>query len=569
MDRQGKSDVYSEIIHRHTAAIDPDPTPAIDTTMGITSFWMLLSSPAYYMQNMTQPWLMTLPVMAGQFGMGASSSAIGRYYGVVNKAWSAAHEDMVGRLSRGDMSVLGGELADLEAIRDEIGEDAYNLLSDMKEQGVFDVGVSADFGNVYQSESDALLAKASNVFGRIHKKLVHGVRSVEVYNRGVTALAAFELAKKNPQKLPLTRVGGASRRMTPEEYAFDVVMGTQGDYSGANAPSVINRIPGGWGKVAFQFRKFQLIQIELFSGMVKRAFFGADPMEKAVARRQFGYLLGANMMVGGALALPAANIAGAAVAFAFGDEEEPDNFEMMMREYIGDPVLADVVLKGLPTLVDQDWSAKLGWGQTFSVLPYTKWDVNRDAPVILLATVLGGPTLAAASNIAGGIGLMLEGNTAAGMIETLPRGIRDAARALSLATRGMVDRSQYEKVMLSADEITGMQIFSQAIGAPSATQTRIFSVNRGVREAKQFFSDRSTSIQAAYVKARRARDNEAVKQAREDWYRLQAARVREGFPRQDISVLTNSVQQVQEAERNTKSGVPFDRSTRRYVERRI
>jgi hypothetical protein len=352
--------------------------------------------------------------------------------------------------------------------------------------------------------------------------------------------------------------------MTPQEYAMDVVMGTQGDYSGSNAPSIIRRLPQG--KIITQFRKFQIIQITMMANLLNQIYKGDTPEQRHTAALQFGYLMGGNMMIGGVLAMPAANIAGMAFSALKGDD--PDDLEMQIRQSIGDPDVADLVLKGLPTLIDQDWSAKLGWGNTFSVLPYTDLALTRDSLYEAGWAALTGPTGAAVSNAVSGASQMVQGNIAGGAVEMLPRGLRDAGRATLMATRGLRDRSPYEKQLLEADEIGGYQVFSQAIGAPLASQSRMFAVSRGARNADRFFGERSKSIQSAYVKAFRDRDRRGMTAAQDEWRELQQARVSEGFPRQDISILRNSVQRVREAEAQTRDGIPRSDSNFRYIDRR-
>jgi hypothetical protein len=348
---------------------------------------------------------------------------------------------------------------------------------------------------------------------------------------------------------------------------MDVVMGTQGDYSGTNAPSLIRRM-GPIGKIVTQFRKFQLIQITILLNLMGNVYDGQGPVSRAVAARQLGFLMGTNFAVGGLLAMPAINLAGL-VFNAFGGADEPDDIEQQIRQWAGDPDLADLILKGFPTVIDQDWSGKLGWGTTFSVMPFTDFEISRDGLTRTFAALAGGPTLALAGNMAEGVNQMMQGNVASGAVELMPRGLRDMGRAYNLAAKGVQDKSPMQRQLIEAEDITGYQVMSQFIGLPTADLNRVRSVSRGSRKADRFYDDRLTSLKAEYYEAHKNNDREAKNRIRRDFIQLQGSRVSNGFTRQDISVLYAALQQVQAAKRNVRGGVATTRENRRYVEDRL
>lgn len=542
-DRLKRSEAFNELMYRHGLNIDQNVTPWQNKIMGTTSFWMLLTSPAYYMQNSTQPWMLTLPVLGGRFGFNQSAKALTANYPIVGRAWKAKHG-----LSLGSFD---GELADLSVIAEEKGEDYKLLIDDLVSRGLFDIGIAADLGNFAQG----------TIWQRGHSKFTHAVRSVEVFNRGVTALTAMDLAKKNPNKLPKNSEG---ERMTPHEFAVHQTMITQGDYSGHNAPSIIRRL-GGFGKIMTQFRKFQLIQIGLLTRMVHGSFNGADPYEKAMARRQLAYVLGAHGIAGGLLGLPMANLAMMAAGI-FGDEDEPDDFEIRLRREIGDDAMADLILKGLPAFANVDVSAKIGMGQTFSILPFTDIKWSRDGAAIAMASLFGGPTGAQAMMWADAVGLMAEGNYALGLAQALPRGFRDAAKAVSYGTEGVRRRNPARDMAISPDEFSWFDLGMQGIGLPTERITDRQNKSRWLTQTREHFASRSARIKADYIRAQQGGDAQGMLDARQAWNKYQDARVRQGFKRQSPSLLTKAPQEQRKRVGNAVDGVFVNRSERRFMD---
>jgi hypothetical protein len=65
-DLNRKSEILNEITRRYDSSLDAVPTPTINKLTRLSSVYYLATSPAYYMQNLTQPWMMSVPAMAGR-----------------------------------------------------------------------------------------------------------------------------------------------------------------------------------------------------------------------------------------------------------------------------------------------------------------------------------------------------------------------------------------------------------------------------------------------------------------------------------------------------------------------
>ena len=174
------------------------------------------------------------------------------------------------------------------------------------------LGYDLDYWERYSTPTDDGTLGA---IPRAMSKAVHAMtaasRQVEVVNRISAAMAAYRLAEDNPSAV----------KMSPLDYAIDVLGNTQGDYSSLNAPRFFGSF--AFSKIVFQFRKFQLMQAALLIKNVNEALRGATPEERKVARAVLGYVLGQTAVVTGALGLPLAPPIGYMLAAAFGPPDEP------------------------------------------------------------------------------------------------------------------------------------------------------------------------------------------------------------------------------------------------------
>ena len=546
LNRDTASIYLNQILSKHSQDLDPNigtNSNFVNNTMAVTSFWMLLTSPAYYIQNLTQPWMLTLPHIAGQFNdLSGTSSAMTTNYVIMKDAWSAEHGN--------GLKSWGGELADIETVIAKKGESYRPLMESLVRKGLFDIGLDSDMGKFTGTGG------VGGVLSSVQGKFTHAVRSVEVFNRGVTALTAYEMASKNPDSLkmitdPTTK---KSRRQTPEEYAIQEVILTQGDYSAGNAPSIINKF-GGLSKLMTQFRKFQLIQISLLVRMVGASFKGASPVERAAARRQLGYVLATHGIAGGVLGLPMMNLAGDAVAAAFGDDDEPANFEVMMRQEIGDDGLADLFLKGMPAWAGVDVSSKVGMGYTFSILPFTDLEMSKDGLYTGMAGLFGGPTVGQAAMWIEGASMVSEGDYARGITQMLPKGIKNLSKALLMGENGIQRRNSARDTAMSAEEFTYLDLFSVFIGLPTTKISDMQNANAWLQESTTMRNERLSRIKGDYVIAYNDQDYSGMQDARNQLDKLNNTYAGLGYKRKTNKWLREGPKEQREREKLTVDGV--------------
>ena len=523
-EQNTKSGVFNELMKRHTQSMQYDPSPIADKLTRLSSIWYLATSPAYYLQNLTQPFMLSLPVMAGRFNYMKVFGALLRAYADLGPMFKTA--------KLGEQFNYGAAPAD---VRDAI--------SKLVDRGRIDIGMDTELGT-FRIEGDGAVRDRWN---KVDRKMRNLAQKMESVNRLSTAIAAYRMA--------LASTGNPTEAL---EYADSIINQTHGDYTRTNAPRAFNTSAG---KLALQFRKFQLIQLTLMAKLLRNSFVGDD---RKAALQALSFVLSHTAVMAGAVGLPGfAAISWALGAMLGGGDDEPFNLEKWLREFTGDEDLATLLTRGVPAAMGVDLSSKLGMGNVLSLLPFNDLDLSsRSGVESAMAAVVGGPAGSLGLRAADGLSLIRDGQYYRGVEQLMPTGVTNAMKANRFAAEGVTRRNG--DVLISSDEISGMQTFWQAIGfQPAELAVRQFR-DRVKRETDEKFQGRADKIRGQYLRAKD--DPEVRAKAREQWVELQDARGEAGYRRQPLSSLFRSEQSQRERERNTVGGIQFNRDTRRFVE---
>lgn len=519
--REDRSRVFNEIIARYAQGIDWRPTPISDKLMRVTSIWMLLTSPAYYLQNSTQPFMLTLPVLSGRYGNGAAWASLTKAYKDVGR--------FIGSV---------GHTLDIDKL--PLPEDERAMLIQLRNSGRIDITMAQDLGRWTEGES----VFERGPLGKVLRTIGGMTQRVEMVNRITSALAAYRLSKGSL------------------EYTARIVDQTHGNYAASNAPRFMHA--NGALRLITQFRKFQLIQISLLARLTKDAFKGASPQERAVARRALGWVLGHHMVMAGALGLPVANVAGLVLALAFGDDDEPLDAERMARKAIGDEDTANLILRGVPAALGLDVSQRIGMGNAFAILPFT--DINLTDRKGLAQTMMGagGPFIGGLlPRVADGIGYIRKGDYYKGLESTLPKGLGDALKAYRFATEGVTQKNN--DMLLKPSEVDMFDVMSQAVGLPSTHLTARQRRTGDVIESQEYYKDRVSTMKHKYSAAYKENDAETMQETREEWLRVMEAMRRNGLKPTPLSTLLKAPREQGKREKDVIEGVAARRGTQQFV----
>lgn len=492
--RDVRSQYYNEMLKRHAMSLEYQPSPLIDKAMSATSTWMLLTSPSYYLQNMTQPMMMSLPSIAGKHGYTKSASELIR-----------AYKDVTSVLTKNGLN---------EETYSKLPADVRSAIESLVNSGHIDISLSQDLGRWRSSGDQNIAAKTMDKIRSISE-------DVEAINRVVTAVAAYRLDKAS---------GSSEAQAT--KYAGKIVYDTHGDYSGFNAPRFSRQ---GIGRLATQFRKFQLIQISLIAKLGNQAFKGATAEERAIGKKALAYTLTHTFAVGGVMGMPGFAAIAWILGKVFGDSDEPDNPEATLRKMIGDDSLADLLLKGVPKLAGVDLSGKLGMGQMLSVLPYTDINLTRDGYAKVVTAAMGPFVGGIMPKVVDGVAQISNGEYYKGIETMAPSGLGQAMKGYRFGTEGITKRNG--DVIMSPEEITFFDAFMQGVGLPTNTITDRQYINRTEIQYEKFYDERTSDIKRDYISAYKSGDSEAMEKARTQWMEMQESRQANGFKRQPMSDL--------------------------------
>jgi hypothetical protein len=525
-DRERKSEIFNELAKRYVQSLDYAERPWLNKLTRMSSLYFLATSPAYYLQNLTQPWMMSVPAMAGKHNYSQASTALFKAY-----------------------TELGGVMKSAKLLKQQfdfnkVPSDVRDAIKELVNRGKIDIGLDTEMGE-FKVEGDGYFA---GKISAADKALRLAVQKVESINRLSTAMAAY--------RLELAKTGNKQEAIN---YADRILTETHGDYTSFNAPRAFNT---GVGKVALQFRKFQLIQLSFYAKLIKDALQGAD---RAAALKTLAYSLGHTGLLAGAMGMPGYAAIAWAINALLSDEDDKYDLTYELRKAIGDEDVANLILRGAPTLVGADISGKVGAGNMLSIMPFSQADLSTTAGrAEAFGTLIGGASLGMASRMIDGLGLMMSGDWHRGLEQTMPKGVADAMKAYRIANEGMTRRNG--DIILPPDEVSAMDTLFQAIGVQPVKQTVTYERQTLMKETTQNFTERTTKIKNDYVKAARNGDSEAQGEAREAWKALQEAKKRNGVNTTPLSELLKAPAEQKKREKMTVGGVQYTKGTRKLAE---
>lgn len=532
--RLEKSQLFNEIMARHNQSLTYDDSSWSDVAAKanrVTSVWMLATSPMYYLQNLTQPIMLSVPFMAGRHNYFKAQAALLKAY------------TQLGGLNKNKKI---DEPFDFE----NVPADVRKMISTLVDRGRIDIGMETELGK-FQVAGESKAAQGVNKVDRILRSVG---QKMEAINRVSTAIAAY--------RLELAKTGSIK---DATEYADSVIAQTHGDYTRINAPRAFNT---NVGKVALQFRKFQLIQLTLLTKLVSNSLEGATKAERVAARKALAFTLGHTAALAGLVGMPgfaALSFIAKGLAGMFGDDEEPYNLEKELYEALvsqwGEDA-ATLILRGTPAAAGVDLSGKLGMGNTLSVLPFTDFELSKAGVAEAGYALAFGAAGSLAQRFADGLKLIGGEEYYRGLEKLAPKGIADAMKAVRENNEGVTRLNG--DVLVPADEIAAWESVAKGLGVPVTSDTKRRFLTDVKFEEEKAFKDKAAKLKNQYTKARREGDDTSA--IREKWAKLQEERVSEGFKREPLSNLLQAPQAQAKRERETTEGIQFNKQTRRFTQ---
>jgi hypothetical protein len=417
----------------------------------------------------------------------------------------------------------------------------------MVRRGRINIGVDSELYN-YRSNSTNPVTRT---YDKVTNKLRGTINRIEALNRSVAAIAAYrlEMAKSGNKEAAI-------------KSADDVIRATHGLYDGSNTPRLFNK--NAVTRSITQFRRFQIIQLTMLTKMMHDMFKNADPLERAIARKQFAFLMSHMFVLSGVKGIPLYGLGSLVYTMAmaaFGDENDPEDLEAWLRSKGG-----ILLARGIPAEFGVDLSGKLGLGNTMSLLPFTDIDLTSKAGLEKLALGVMGPFASGIlPKMADGIGLVAGGDYYKGLEQMMPKGIGDAMKGARFTMEGVTKRNG--DIVMSPDEINFADGLMKAVGLPTTKLSEQQYLQSMVYDYDKFFAERAKSVKSDYTRAVRSGDTDARSEARESWAKLQEARAKQGYKKQPMSDLLKAPQDQLKREKSVIGGVETTKSNRQFVQR--
>ena len=531
--KEKRKEVLNEFMKREDLNFRYKPNEAISRLQRMTSVMQLLTSPAFYLQNLTQSFMMTAPYLSKDFGAKGAFTAI---QDTTIKMMKSFFDPKCKTDGKFDPDKLGW-----------MSKEAKQGLKMAQSRGLIDIGIAQDFGT---------LLKAGK-FQEVTDWMSGGARAVEVINRTSAFAAAFDLKFAQEKAL-----GNKDAVQAATDYACEAIRITHGDYSAFNEPRFFRQ--GGMGlggveKLITQFRKFQLIQLGFMLRLLKDSIANADPVTKSAARKALAFTLGTHFTMTGIKGTPFVATLAFILNGIFGDDDDTE--EDTLRKFIGDKQVADLLIRGVPAYLGVDVSERIGAANMFSPFPYLNAaPTSREGAFETIAGVLG-PAVAQFVRGANGISYMAEGDLFKGVEMMLPNGLTNAMRAYRYATEGYTTKNG--TVTIPADEFNAVETFFQGIGLQTTTMSDRYRLQDKLIRTQERYRREENRINKEFREAKTPRER---LKAQREYVALQKELAAKGFKPKPVTQLVKNAQRVEKDAKNAVGGVVSNNSNRGFLQ---
>lgn len=475
-----KGDVLDEANRLKKFVMNPnDPGAPLSSAMFA---WFLGGSVASAIVNLSQPVMMTAPYLS-QFGIPTAT-----------KAMATAMPYALGKKQISDTALRDAlKRASQEGIVD--AQEIFHLYS-VGAQGVASNLASAlakvpGAGKAIKAGSDDARARI-NAFLTLWGSMF---AVAEGFNRKLTFIAAWEVAKANGEKNP---------------YAFAVraVNETQGIYNKVNRP---NWGQGPVGRTLLTFKQYSIMYVELLTRMWKHG----GPEGKRAALIMLAVLMLASGEEGLPFSQDLDDIIDTVGQFMGLDTNMRRNKRRLAHELLGKG-LGDLFLYGVSAYLPLDFGGRLGLGNLIPGTGLLK-PSNEQGRAREVAEVFG-PTAGMATQVADAYDAVVEGNSGKAVQNLAPKAVKDALAAGEMAKKGYATDSKGRKVI----DVTKGEAAIKGIGFNPTTVAQETRKTMPVQQDIALQKRTESSIVNQWVRGLADNDMEMAKEAQQrlnDWNR--------------------------------------------------
>ena len=441
------SSMHGELMKRYANMMTPVNSPTIDAIKSAGFNFYLAFSPAFMVTNLVQPFQMTLPHLGARYGFVRSAKELAiatKDAGLLMKT-AIADGWATGRKSGGVGGAAEGVLdLDLQLAKSGLTPGEQGMIMQLMRSGQLDTTQGKQLSQIAQGKTPK--------FATAMQMMSAGAHYTEVLNRLSTALSSYRLETKSAK---------FKGHDTAVLNAIKAVRETQFDYSDTNAGSAFGR-HGALGKITplvASFAQFRFQTLELITRLAKDSMgpvpkgLEGDALSKfmddrAIAQKQFAWMLGTTSVLAGTLGLPFAALIARGADQLLGDRDNPVTTEGKYREWLASvfgPQTAMAIAEGIPrAFLGFDTAEHMGFAK---LLPGTDFMLDRRALKDKLADSaldFAGPAIGAGAGILEGAGMMADGNIIDGLIKSSPSAIRGFLKDYKMSVAGYTNSANNE-----------------------------------------------------------------------------------------------------------------------------
>jgi len=473
--------------------------------------WFLGLNPSSAVVNILQVPGVTLPWLSARFeGQFDNLKELTKAYATIGK--------LKGKyFTEGTLSERIDELVKLDSkkLKEEFGltKDEVQMLKELDNVGslrsgmqIYDINSIADMGGAYPGS-------AAHAWYNFNKASGYMFQKAELVNREVSALAAYRLARK---KAMIGKKGTLSHEEAIK-FADQAVEKSQGAYAEDQAPRIFMN-PAV--RVMLMFKKFPAHMATIYIQMFKDIFGpNVDPTVRRIARRQFTGMMAMTGVMAGVAGMPLYYIIRDTMNLAFGDEDEPYNFDYELRkaliEQLG-PQAGNMIFRGVLGESGMDIGSRISYESSFLLggtdnIPFIggilglrdikQGDTAQETMQNAMVEALG----AGAGIVTGvfrGYDKIKNGDVYEGIEAMSPAFLRNPMKAGRFATEGALT-ARGDPII---EDITTMEVIKQALGFTPQRLSSQYKINQQIKDMEQKILDRRQSLLNQYTKAVREKD---------------------------------------------------------------
>lgn len=323
VNQRPRQQILIELEKRDKLIDEMDPPTGWMQAIAQVSALSKLASPAHSIINATQPVMNSWPQLAGRFGMVRTTAALtsaalrmGIPTNLLRGVWNTAKATAFFAKQHIDFA------DPLGSVRKKYGPKYKNMFDALVAHGLLDEGASYEVAKTMMTRP-GVIKNSLAIADRIQRQLP---AVVEIQNRTLTAVAAYDLARRKMSDAQAI------------QYVLQEVGATQFDYRRFNNARIMMGKHKSW---MFQFKTYALGQMAIYVGGIQTVLghTGATLSERRQAAAQLALTFGVQALVAGvttSFGTEFLKIAATALGALDGDEDKWDEWKGVINKAVAD-----------------------------------------------------------------------------------------------------------------------------------------------------------------------------------------------------------------------------------------